>query len=417
MRQLQLLPAELTRRATAGSFRRFKDLAVDMSVREGNVRLADFMLREMESILEEWEAFASTLLPAAATMTSLALRDHAPQILKTIAADLSLSQTPEEQSEKSMGRAPQVPGAPDTAAQTHAVLRAQSGFDIKQLVAEYRALRASVLRLWLDTGPMEATQAQDVIRFNEAVDQAIAESVDHFDAHVEQARNLLLGVLGHDMRNPLNNMVLTAQYLSELNAGEKVSEAAGRLIRSGASLQALLDELVDFNRVNLGVGLNVVPSDVDLAEPVADELEQIRGAHPGRPIELTVSGDVRGRWDDRRLQQLLRNLVVNAIEHGAEHSPIRVALRGADTEVTLEVWNCGPEIDTAASNDLFEPLSRGAEQGGRGSWDGLGLGLFIVREIARGHGGEVSVRSESGETTFTVRLPREPRARATGPGE
>jgi len=388
-----------------------------MSVREGKVRLADFILREMESILQEWEAFATTLLPASATMTRLALRDHAPQILQTIAADLSSSQTPEEQSEKSMGRAPTVPGAPETAAQTHAILRAQSGFDIKQLVAEYRALRTSVLRLWLDTGPLETMKVQDVIRFNEAVDQAIAESVDHFDAHVEQARNLLLGILGHDMRNPLNNIVITAQYLSALNAGEKVSQAAGRLIRSGASMQALLDELVDFNRVNLGVGLNAVPSDVDLAEPVADELEQIRGAHPDRAIELTVSGDVRGRWDGHRLQQLLRNLVVNAIKHGAEHSPIRVALRGADTEVTLEVRNCGPEIDPAVWSDLFEPLSRGAEHGGRGSLGGLGLGLFIVREIARGHGGEVSVRSESGETTFTVRLPREPGARATGPGE
>jgi len=131
--QLQLLPAELTRQATAGSFPRLKDLAVDMSVREGKVRLADFILREMESILQEWEAFATTLLPASATMTRLALRDHAPQILQTIAADLSSSQTPEEQSEKSMGRAPTVPGAPETAAQTHAILRAQSGFDIKQL--------------------------------------------------------------------------------------------------------------------------------------------------------------------------------------------------------------------------------------------------------------------------------------------
>jgi hypothetical protein len=197
------------------------------------MRLADFILREMQVVLEDWEAFAGTLLPAAAGMTSLALRDHAQQILEAVAADLTNPQTRHEQAEKSKGRTPMVSGAPETAAQTHAVLRARSGFDINQLVAEYRALRASVLRLWLDQLPIEPEGVGDVIRFNEAIDQAIAESVGHFDAQVEQARNLLLGMLGHDMRNPLNNIVMTAHYLSALNAGEQVSVAAARLIRSG----------------------------------------------------------------------------------------------------------------------------------------------------------------------------------------
>lgn len=377
------------------------------------MRLAEFILHEMQVILAEWEAFAATLFPAAAGMTPLALRDHAQQILEAVATDLTSPQTREEQSEKSRGRVPRAPGAAETAAQTHAVLRARSGFDINQLVAEYRALRASVLRLWLDASPLEPAGVDDVIRFNEAIDQAIAESVGHFDAQVEQARNLLLGMLGHDMRNPLNNILMTAQYLTALNAGEEVSVAAARLIRSGASMQALLDDLVDFNRLNLGLGVNVVPSEIDLAEPVADELEQLQGAYPDRLIELTVSGDVRGRWDGRRLQQLLRNLVVNAIGHGAPDSPVRVALRGAEAEVTLEVMNSGPPIDAAVLSQMFEPLRRGVAQGKRDSRSGLGLGLFIVREIARGHGGEVAVRSDGGETAFVVHLPREWQDEAT----
>jgi len=116
------------------------------------VRLADFIVRDMERILAQWEAFAATCVPAAAAMESLALRDHAQQILEAVATDLSQSQSSEQQAAKSMGLAPAPFPARETAAQTHAVMRAKSGYDIKQLVSEYRALRASVLSLWLDDG-------------------------------------------------------------------------------------------------------------------------------------------------------------------------------------------------------------------------------------------------------------------------
>ena len=186
------------------------------------MRLADFIPRNMEAILVQWEAFAATRLPSAARMTPLALRDHAQQILEAIAADLSTAQTREAQVEKSMGRVPALIGAPETAAQTHAVLRAQSGFNINQLAAEYRALRTSVLRLWTDACQPEDTRMEDIIRFNEAIDQALAESVEFFSTQVDQARNLLLGMLGHDMRSPLQTIQMTASYLAALNAGAKV---------------------------------------------------------------------------------------------------------------------------------------------------------------------------------------------------
>src|SRR5437763_6371730 len=114
------------------------------------MRLADFILEHMETILEEWEAFAATLLPAAADMNSLALRDDAKPILEAVAKDISTPQTRTAQAEKSRAGTPKLTGASETAAQAHAVLRARSGFDINQLAAEYRALRASVLRLWMD---------------------------------------------------------------------------------------------------------------------------------------------------------------------------------------------------------------------------------------------------------------------------
>jgi signal transduction histidine kinase len=373
------------------------------------MRLATFILDNGETILAEWEAFAVTLLPAASGMTSLALRDHAQQILEAVAEDLSNPQTPEAQSEKSKGRSPTVPGAPETAAQTHAVLRARSGFDINQLVAEYRALRASVLRLWMEASPLDERGVDDVIRFNEAIDQAVAESVGHFHEQVERARNLFLGILGHDLRSPLSTILMTASYLQGLDAGDEVLAAAARLIRSGASMQALLDDLVDFNRNNLGVGLRVVRSDIDLATVLADELDQLRGAHPGRQIEFETTGRSRGRWDGARLQQMLRNLVTNAIRYGFADTPVRVLLRDEETEVRIEVTNSGPPLDPSALSQMFDPLRRSAARVDSDSdraRGGLGIGLFIVRQIARAHGGDVEVRSDGGETAVAVRLPR-----------
>jgi signal transduction histidine kinase len=259
----------------------------------------------------------------------------------------------------------------------------------------------------MDAGPLDQSGVRDIIRFNEAIDQAIVESVGHFDAQVEEARNLLLGMLGHDMRSPLNTILTTASHLAALNAGEQVSLAADRLIRSGASMRDLLDDLVDFNRTKLGLGLKVAPADLDLAAVVANEVEQLRGARPDRRIELTASGDTRGRWDAARVQQQIRNLVSNAINYGFPDAPVLVMVRGEEADVRLEVTNRGPAIDASAVRLIFDPLKRGsALRDRRDAGDGLGLGLFIVREIATAHGGEVDLRCAGEETTFAVRLPR-----------
>ena len=194
-------------------------------------RLAEFILENIDAILARWNTFAATCLPAAAAMNPLELEDHARQILEAVAADLSTAQSVEEQSRKSMGLAPVPFPTRKTAAQTHAILRARSGYHIKQLVSEYRALRASVLSLWADACAPARPDLQDVIRFGEAIDQAVAESVANFSEQVEQARNLLLGTVGHDMRNPLQALQMTARHLGKMNAGAEVSTAAERLIR------------------------------------------------------------------------------------------------------------------------------------------------------------------------------------------
>ncbi len=360
----------------------------------------------MEAILVEWDAFAKTLHPAGPPMTPPTLRDHAQKILEAVVADLATPQSADEQEQKSMGRAPIAENASETAAQAHAVLRAQSGLDINQLAAEYRALRASVLRLWERNAPTGPEEFPDVIRFNEAIDQSLAESIKFFSTQVDRSRNLLLGMLGHDMRNPLNAIVMTASSLSTLNAGEEVSEAAMMLIRSGASIKALLDDLVDFNRTKLGLGLNIARKEIDLRKLFTDEIDQHRAVHPESRLDLKLDGNVTGLWDGERLQQVLRNLLSNAIAYGAPNEPVRVTVHGDDDIVQIAVANRGPVIDPVTADYLFDPLKRGAGGQGRSGRDGLGLGLYIVREITRAHGGTVELRSNAEETVIAVCLPR-----------
>ncbi|MGF6547163.1 signal transduction histidine kinase [Paraburkholderia youngii] len=173
-------------------------------------------------------------------------------------------------------------------------------------------------------------------------------------------------------------------------------------------MQALLDDLTDFNRTKLGLGINVVPRNVDLTQVLAEELDELRAIHPDKQILLNVSGDLRGTWDGQRLQQLLQNLVVNAIKYGAKNAPVTVDATGDTTQVRIDVINQGPAIGQATLACIFDPLTRGRDrQTASGAETSLGLGLYIAREIARAHDGAIEARSDETQTVFSVSLPRE----------
>src|SRR5687767_3196721 len=143
------------------------------------MRLAEFIVSHREPILKEWEAFARTCEPACVDMDIEALRDHADQMLTVIVDDLNTPQAKDEQQDKSLGLAPET--AETTAAEDHGADRAESGFTVEQMISEYRALRASVLRLWKEAhGPMQAVDLEEVTRFNEAIDQSLAESIQRY---------------------------------------------------------------------------------------------------------------------------------------------------------------------------------------------------------------------------------------------
>jgi signal transduction histidine kinase len=212
-----------------------------------------------------------------------------------------------------------------------------------------------------------------------------------------------VAAVGHDLRNPLSAILTAAQLLEMTATDDRTRLTASRLRSSGKRMSAIIDDLFDLARVRLGGGITIEPEDTDLlasAQRVVTEHQQV---HPRRHIEVQSAGDLRGEWDQRRLEQVLSNLIGNAERHGVSDSPVVVRLDGQHDEVTFSVHN-GGVIAPDVLPDLFDPFRSGREKASR---DGLGLGLFIVRQVVEAHGGDVQVTStEEAGTTVRVCLPR-----------
>lgn len=366
------------------------------------MRLVEFISSHSEAILVEAATYAKTLPPLAHEPEET-LRDHFPRILEAIVKDLRQRQSRQASRAKGHGEAPVVDGAPDTAAQTHGRLRAKDGLRTVQLVAEYRALRASVLRLWMQTDPMH-TSIDDVIRFNEAIDQAIAESVEYYSAEMDQLRNVFLGVLGHDLRSPLNAVLLTSELISKLSTEPAIARHLGVLIRSGRRMSALLDTLLHYNRSALGRGIAIHRARIDLGREGEAELELLRAALPDAVLTLACEGDLVGEVDASTIREAMGNLVHNAATYG-DGAAIDMTLSGTRDTLVLSVANTGPEIPADRIERMFGPLDR-AGQEDKGNRTNLGLGLFIVRKIAEAHGGGIECRSTPRRTIFELTVPR-----------
>ncbi|CAG1013160.1 Bacteriophytochrome [Burkholderiaceae bacterium] len=370
--------------------------------------LSEFITSHQEAILEECEAFAQTLLPAAAKMNKAALRDHAAQVLAAIALDMKQPQTRLEQREKSQGNGPRLNDNVPTAAEIHGSLRATDGFDVNQTAAEYRALRASVIRLWFASTPeLGRDEVFELVRFNEAMDQALAESLLHFANEAAHMRNVFLGVLSHELRTPLSTIVASAHSLVLASRLQKhLPAAAERVLRGGKRIESLLNDLLDYVRSGIGEGMRVAPVALDVGLVCEKIIGELQALHPERGIVLQSRGELAGVCDEQRIAQAVSNLIGNAIKYGSPDADVQVALDGDDdNEIVIAVRNRGPVISSATRDSLFEPLVRGVS--GDKTGVSLGLGLYIVREIAQAHGGSASVSSSAEDgTEFQIRLPR-----------
>jgi signal transduction histidine kinase len=361
--------------------------------------LTVFIRDHHEEIISQFAMFAKTLMPPGAAMSETELRDHAEDVLTAVVQDMGFVQTSEEQSRKSQGRGSA--NVMQASGRLHADDRLQHGFTFRSVLAEFRALRATVLRLYDESGGTDLSQVR---RFNEAVDEALTESMDRFALQTDLFRDETIGVLSHDLRTPIAAITTGAALLAlpEDNPDRR-ARVASRILSSAQRMERMIGDLLDLTRVRLGATLPLKRRRANLGQICEEAAIECRASRPEAVLRINASGNVQGDWDADRLSQVASNLFGNALQHGGG-TPVTVAVREDAEAVTLAVHNGGPPIPHSALPFVFEPLARGQSENTTGS---IGLGLFIARAIVSAHGGTIAVTSSKGDgTTFTVRLPK-----------
>ncbi|QIE30430.1 sensor histidine kinase [Caballeronia sp. SBC2] len=373
------------------------------------MELHRFIQEHMEAILAEWDAFARSISPAG-EMSHHALRDHAKQILLAIAIDIGTYQSKQDQIEKSQGLALD-PDVDSTAASIHGALRQENNFSLMQLSAEFRALRATVLRIWLpQVETMSPTTVKSMIRFNEAIDQALSEYLAAYSESADQTRELFLAILGHDLRAPLATITTSGEMLARPQLRiAKIPDIGARIRRSARLMSSMVDDLIGFTRTKLGVGIPTFFESVDLQTTCQSAADDASALHPATRFDLTTSGSLAGSFDSVRVTQLLTNLLKNASQYGEKGRSVEMSVTGYVDSVVVKVRNHGSAIPEASLQSICQPLVwlSASEDDDARPRTSLGLGLYVARETALAHGGSISVESDEIDgTTFTVCLPK-----------
>ena len=377
------------------------------------MKIAEFIQANVEPILAEWEAFATTFGAVTDKMSSRELRDHAKQILEFICVDISTPESAAESVQKSQGLGTRK-AMVESPSSVHGRLRYASGFTLLQLIAEYRALRASVLALWQrDRTVATSTGVADILRFNEAVDQSLAEATVAYVEKVNQTRDVFLGILGHDLRSPLAATATAGAYLARPDGfDEHIQQIGVRVKRCAATMNSMVNDLLGLARTQLGDGIPIERHECDLLEISQWAIEDANAAHPRAHFKLNAAGDLQGCFDGPRLQQLLTNLANNAAQYGIKGKPVLVDVTGDSERIVFKVSNEGVPIPHEALAKLFDSLVQLPErEHDHRPRNSLGLGLFIAKAIVVAHGGTIGVTSEAQSgTVFSVEIPRQDEA-------
>jgi len=240
----------------------------------------------------------------------------------------------------------------------------------------------------------------------DAVDQLEVSRSTLIDVRKEaELREQFIAVLGHDLRNPLASIMAGTEMLRRQAPGIPPAELLDLMDSSSARMSGLIDNVLDFARGRLGGGIETALAVSQLEPVLLQAVEEIRLTEPERRIDADIALAKPVYCDKDRIGQLVSNLLANAITHGSVDTPIKIAARSDDVTFELAVSNTGAPIPPATLDRLFQPFFRGDA---RTSRQGLGLGLYIASEIARAHGGTLSVTSSSEETRFTLRMPAAP---------
>lgn len=288
----------------------------------------------------------------------------------------------------------------DEFAARHALSRDSEGIPIDALAAEYQLLRTAILSTPALPGGSAAW-----LRIDAALDATLVEAVRRHAELQDRARERVLGMLGHDLRNPLASIALAAGDLLTSPCTEPLHRRRAAMIERGASrMRRMITDLTDFARTRLGCGIPMVPAPCDMSAICEEAAEELRLAHPGRTITVETTGELVGLWDRDRVLQVVSNLIANGIEHGEDPIEVRAEATDDGAHVRTSVTSHGPAIPGEQLGRLFEAfyVAEGTSQ----RPTHLGLGLFIVDEIARAHGARVTVRSDAGVTVFDVAWPR-----------
>ncbi len=298
-----------------------------------------------------------------------------------------------------------------TTAEEHAEHVYARGFTLEEMVAEYRALRGIVMRRWIECAPTLDREAHgELLSFNEAVDDSLTAAVLGFQERIDRTRDVFAAVVAHDLRAPLGVVLASAELVLSDAEPESHAAAAKRVRDAALQMRRIVGDLLDLARARIGATLGIRKAPMDLSDLCRRVAENVVAASPGAGVDVDCAGDLTGHWDAGRLEQMLTNVVTNAVQYGRREARVSVAARDEGQRVVLKIHNEGRPIPFHVRRAMRNPVEvrgRGPGPERRGG-QGLGLGLFIARSIARAHGGDVEIESQAAHgTTVTIGLPRD----------